>query len=85
MPVMIARHLFLMTGAYQRVIKHATSKACSHSPSVSGPVGGTGLVVVVAYCHCVSVCVCSIVSLRAKKEHVFSLASIWPPQNENRK
>lgn len=68
---MIARHLFLMTGAYQRVVKHATIEACSHSPSVSGTVGGTGLLL--AYCHCVFVC--TIVSLRAKKEHVFSLAS----------
>lgn len=44
MPVMIARHLFLMTGAYQRVVKHATSEACSQSPSVSGTVGGIGSV-----------------------------------------
>lgn len=80
MPVMIARHLFLMTGAYQRTVKHATSKACSQSSSVSDPVGGTSLVfesqhiAIVGVCVCVHLCYCRL----RKKEHVFSLASAWP-------
>lgn len=39
-PVMIARHIFLMTGGYQSVLKHATSQA--RSPSVSVTVGEGG-------------------------------------------
>lgn len=49
MPVMIARHIFLMTSGYQRVLKHATSKARSRSPSVSSSVKGAR-----AYCQSVS-------------------------------
>lgn len=46
MPVMIARHIFLMTSGYQRALKRASSKARSRPPQQAG--GAT------AYCESVS-------------------------------